>query len=374
MTAPLKRTPLYPLYSDYGARTIDFGGWELPVQFEGILKEHAAVRKKAGLFDVSHMGELLVAGTDAEAFLQNITTNDLSKLEAGAAQYTLMCYPDGGIVDDLLIYKLDGSRYMAVVNASNIAKDLDWMRKHAEGHVTIDDRSAETALLAVQGPAAVQVLAAAADAAAGSAWTTLRPFRFTESFEIAGARALLSRTGYTGEDGFELYVDAAEAGAVWRRLLSAGSALGLVPAGLGARDTLRFEAGLPLYGQELSPAITPLEAGLGAFVKLTKGDFIGREALAAQKADGVRRRLVGITMIDRGIPRSNYSVYAESGERVGEVTSGTQSPTLQRNLGLSLVNAAYAEPGTVLYVDVRGKRLKANVVNTPFYKRVRAKP
>ncbi|WP_309118380.1 glycine cleavage system aminomethyltransferase GcvT [Paenibacillus sp.] len=372
MAEPLKRTPLYPLYAPLGAKTIDFGGWELPVQFEGILKEHEAVRHRAGLFDVSHMGELLVTGAEAVAFLQRLVANDVAKLSAGAAMYTPMCYPDGGTVDDLLVYRLGEDRFLLVVNASNVETDLAWMLRHASGDVTIRDVSAETALLAVQGPAAVDVVRDAScggDGVDGFDPAALRPFRFAEGVRVGGVPALVSRTGYTGEDGFELYVDASRAPDVWRALFAAGAPHGLAPVGLGARDTLRFEARLPLYGQELSPSITPLEAGLGAFVKLEKGDFIGRDALAAQKASGPARRLVGLEMIDRGIPRTHYAVFAADGARVGEVTTGTQSPTLRRNLGLALVDAAYAAEGTELYVDVRGKRLKAKVVSTPFYRR-----
>jgi len=365
-TAELRRTPLYPIYAEYGAKTIDFGGWELPVQFEGILKEHEAVRERAGLFDVSNMGEVLVAGADATAYLQRLVTNDVASLPVGAARYALMCAEDGGTVDDLLVYRLSEARYMVVVNASNVETDVRWMRRHAFGDVALRDVSAETALLAVQGPAAVDVLRAAAG---GFEPAALRPFRFAEGVSIGGAAALVSRTGYTGEDGFELYVPAADAVAVWRALLAAGAPRGLVPAGLGARDTLRFEARLPLYGQELSPSITPLEAGLDAFVKLEKGDFLGRAALAAQKAAGPPRRLVGLEMRDRGIPRTGCAVYAADGTPVGAVTSGTHAPTLRRSLGLALVDAAFSVIGTELYVDVRGKRLRASVGKTPFYKR-----
>jgi aminomethyltransferase len=365
-TEPLRRTPLYPAYAAHGAKTIDFGGWELPVQFEGILKEHEAVRERAGLFDVSHMGEMIVTGTDATAYLQRLVTNDVATLPVGAARYALMCAEDGGTVDDLLAYRLSEDRYMVVVNASNIEKDLAWMRSHASGDVAIRDVSAATALLAVQGPAAVDVVRAAA---AGFDPAALKPFRFAENVPIGGASALVSRTGYTGEDGFELYVAAEDAVAAWRALLAAGAPYGLAPAGLGARDTLRFEARLPLYGQELSPAISPLEAGLDPFVKLEKGEFIGREALAAQRAAGPPRRLVGLELQDRGIPRSGCIVYAADGAPVGAVTSGTHSPTLRRSLALALVDAASSAIGAELFVDVRGKRLRASVGKTPFYKR-----
>jgi len=361
----LKQTPLYPLYERYGAKTIDFGGWELPVYFSGIQKEHEAVREKAGLFDVSHMGEVVVSGPDALRFLQYLTTNDVSRLRAGQAQYSLMCYPDGGVVDDLLVYRLADDRFMLVVNAANIDKDLDWLHKHAEGDVTIDDISDETALLALQGPLAETILQRLTPVDLSQ----LPGFHFVENAQVGETKALISRTGYTGEDGFELYAAASEAIALWERLLEAGREDGLVPAGLGARDTLRFEARLPLYGQELSPHISPLEAGLGFFVKLAdKGDFIGREALERQKQHGVPRKLVGLEMIDRGIPRSHYPVYAD-GERIGEVTTGTQSPTFKTNIGLALIRSEYAAIGSEVEVEIRGKRLRARVVKTPFYTR-----
>ncbi|WP_274653512.1 glycine cleavage system aminomethyltransferase GcvT [Paenibacillus humicola] len=364
--AELKRTPLYPCYAgNPGVRCIDFGGWELPVQFAGIQKEHDAVRRRAGLFDVSHMGEFRVTGRFAEAFLQHMLTNDVTRLADGQAQYTLMCYPDGGVVDDLLVYRISADRFMLVVNASNIEKDYDWLREHLIGDVELENLSDELALLALQGP---NVAAVMEKLVAGPETSGLKPFHFTADVSVAGTKALISRTGYTGEDGFELYVPASGAAGVWDALLAAGGPLGLEPAGLGARDTLRFEARLPLYGQELSRTITPLEAGLGVFVKLGKADFIGREALLKQKAEGVPRKLVGIEMVDRGIPRAHYPVFA--GDRqIGEVTTGTQSPTLKRNLGLALIEAGYAALGTGLLVDIRGKRLKAEVVKTPFYTR-----
>lgn len=365
----LKRTPLFPLYAGYPAvRCIDFGGWELPVQYYGIQREHDAVRGQAGLFDVSHMGEIWVSGTGAESFLQLMTTNDVSRLIPGQAQYTLMCYPDGGVVDDLLVYKLSQERYLLVVNASNTDKNFAWLRGHLTGDVALDNRSDQTALLALQGPAAARILSRVTADPAGS----LAPFHFLPEAEVCGRKALVSRTGYTGEDGFEICLDAGDAPHVWNGLLQAGEPDGLIPAGLGARDTLRFEARLPLYGQELSDRITPLEAGLGQFVKLDKeGGIIGREALARQKEEGLRRKLAGLEMIDRGIPRAHYPVWAD-GRQIGEVTSGTQSPTLKRNLGLALVDIAYASPGTEVWVEIRGKQLKAVVVRTPFYKRAQS--
>lgn len=363
----LLRTPLYPLYQQYeGVRCIDFGGWELPVQFSGIQKEHEAVRERAGLFDVSHMGEFTVQGEQAEAFLQKLTTNDVTTLVPGQAQYTLMCYPDGGVVDDLLVYKLEDQHYMLVVNASNIDKDWAWLQEHMVPGVSMTNDSAETALLALQGPLAADIIGKVTDTDV----SIIEPFRFVQNAEVCGVKLLLSRTGYTGEDGFELYVQANQAAAVWNGLMEAGADQGLVPAGLGARDTLRFEAKLPLYGQELSPTISPLEAGVGMFVKLNAGPFIGHEALLQQKNDGPARKLVGIEVLERGIPRPHYPIYAE-GVQIGEVTTGTQSPTLKRNLGLALINSQYAALGTPLEIEIRGKKLKAEVVKTPFHKRTR---
>ncbi|RCW51738.1 glycine cleavage system aminomethyltransferase GcvT [Paenibacillus prosopidis] len=361
----LKRTPLYPLYADFPSiRCIDFGGWDLPVQFHGIVREHEAVRRQAGLFDVSHMGEFIVTGQYAEKFLQQMVTNDVSRLSVGQAQYTLMCYESGGTVDDLLVYKLSADQFMLVVNASNIDKDLQWLLDHLIGDVVIENVSSETALLALQGPEAAAILSKVTDSPIDS----LPSFHFIHQADVCGAPALLSRTGYTGEDGFEIYCAASDAPAIWKELLASGEPNGLIPAGLGARDTLRFEARLPLYGQELSKSISPLEAGLGFFVKLDKGSFIGRDALVLQKNEGVPRKLVGLELIDRGIPRSHYPVYAE-GSLIGEVTTGTQSPTLKRNLGLALIDAAYAGINTEVWVEIRGKHLKAQVVKTPFYKK-----
>jgi len=363
----LKRTPLYPLYRAHeGARCIDFGGWELPVQFAGIQAEHDAVRQQAGLFDVSHMGEVMVSGPAAEAYLQKLTVNDVTKLTDGKAQYSLMCYPDGGTVDDLLIYRIAGDKYLVVLNAANIAKDLEWMENHLIEGVRLRNLSDDTALIALQGPAAAAIMTEAVSAEVAA----LKPFTFLTEVQVSGIDAIISRTGYTGEDGFELYVPVEHAPSVWSLLLTTGQPHGLVPIGLGARDTLRFEACLSLYGQELSAAISPLEAGLTRFVKLDKGDFFGREALLRQQEEGLPRKLVGIEMIDRGIPRTHYPLYA--GETlVGEVTTGTRAPSLKRDLGLALVETPYAVVGTELLIEIRGKKLRARVVPTPFYRRAR---
>jgi aminomethyltransferase len=362
----LKQTPIYPLYAKHGAKTIDFGGWDLPVHFSSIQKEHDAVRTQAGLFDVSHMGEVHVSGAGAFAFLQHVTTNDVSQLAINQAQYSLMCYPDGGVVDDLLVYKLTVEHYMLVINASNIDKDIEWLQQHAVGEVMLENISDDTALLAIQGPLAEQILQrlTAVDL------SSIKSYHFLPDAQVGEIKGLISRTGYTGEDGFELYVRSKDAAKLWDLLLVEGQAAGLIPTGLGARDTLRFEARLPLYGQELSATITPIEAGVGFFVKPDKGDFIGREVLSAQKKEGAPRKLVGVEMIERGIPRSHYPVYA--GEQlIGEITTGTQSPTYKTCVGLALIDISYAALGTEVYVEIRGKKLLAKVVNTPFYKRAK---
>lgn len=361
----LKRTPLFELYKEYGGKTIDFGGWELPVQFSSIKKEHQAVRTAAGLFDVSHMGEIEVSGADSLSFLQRLMTNDVASLSAGRAQYTAMCYPDGGTVDDLLVYQKGENRYLLVVNASNIDKDLAWMKEHAAGDVQIDDLSDQIALLAVQGPKAETILKnlTATDVSA------LKPFGFIDNAHISGCKALISRTGYTGEDGFEIYCRSVDAVHIWKQVIDAGEVYGLVPCGLGARDTLRFEAKLPLYGQELTRDITPIEAGIGFAVKHKKeSDFFGKSVLSEQKENGVKRKLVGLEMNEKGIPRHGYEVF-HNGKSVGKVTTGTQSPTLGKNVGLALIAAEVSEIGTVVEVEIRKKLVKAKVVKTPFYKR-----
>ncbi|MEH6988907.1 glycine cleavage system aminomethyltransferase GcvT [Cytobacillus firmus] len=361
----LKRTPLFEVYKDYGAKTIDFGGWDLPVQFSSIKEEHEAVRTKAGLFDVSHMGEIEVKGTDSLNYLQKMMTNDISKLKNSGAQYTAMCYENGGTVDDLLVYKIEDDHYLLVVNASNIEKDFNWLQDHAEGNVELKNLSEDMAQLAIQGPLAEKVL----QKLAGTNLSDIGFFKFQQDVDLNGKKALVSRTGYTGEDGFEVYCDAKDAAALWNEILEAGKEEGVLPCGLGARDTLRFEANLALYGQELSPDITPLEAGIGFAVKVNKeADFIGKEVLKNQKENGVPRKLAGIEMIDRGIPRHGYPVY-KGEELIGEVTTGTQSPTLKKNIGLVLIKKEHAELGTELEVEIRGKRLKAKIEATPFYKR-----
>jgi aminomethyltransferase len=363
----MKRTPLFPIYEQYGAKTIEFGGWELPVQFSSIKEEHEAVRTRAGLFDVSHMGEIEVKGKDSLAFLQKVMTNDVAKLTNGRAQYTLMCYENGGTVDDLLIYKKDEDHYLLVVNAANTEKDVEWLNQHVFGDVELTNISEKIAQLALQGPLAEKVLQTLTDIDLSQ----MKFFEFKDNVNLQGINALVSRTGYTGEDGFEIYCRAEDAIILWNAILEAGKEDGVLPCGLGARDTLRFEATLPLYGQELSKDITPIEAGLGFAVKTNKEiDFIGKDVLKKQKEEGTLRKLVGIEMIDKGIPRHGYPIFFEE-EEIGFVTTGTQSPTLKKNIGLALIKSEFSALDTEVKVDIRGKRLKAKVVATPFYKRAK---
>ncbi|MBV8200494.1 MAG: glycine cleavage system aminomethyltransferase GcvT [Acidobacteria bacterium] len=365
--APLRRTPLYACHLEQGARMVPFAGWEMPVQYAGVIDEHRAVRGAAGLFDVSHMGEVGVRGAGAEAFLQRLTPNDVAQLAAGRAHYSGLLTDRGTYVDDLLIYRLAADDFLVVVNASNAERDLDWIRRHAgEGEAPaaeITDESDSYARRALQGPRALAIL----EPLASPGVAGLRYYGFLRG-EVAGAPAIISRTGYTGEDGFELYLEPAAAPEVWRRLLAAGAPHGLVPAGLGARDTLRLEAAMALYGHEIDERTTPLEAGLSWVVKLGKGDFLGRAALAAQRERGVERTLVGLAVQDRGIARQGHAVLS-GGKVVGEVTSGTFSPTLGRAIAMAYVPPALAAADTPLEVDVRGRKLAAVVAELPFYRR-----
>jgi len=364
----MKQTPLDAVHKALGARMVPFGGWEMPVQYAGVIEEHLAVRQRAGLFDVSHMGEIEVRGPAALTLVQRLTTNDAAQLVDGQVQYSALCYSDGGVVDDVTLYRSSASHFFFCVNAANTDKDFAWMQQvHAESGLagaTLTNRSSEFAQLALQGPKAAAILARLTTVPL----TGIAYYHFGEG-EVAGAPALISRTGYTGEDGFELYIPAATAVAVWTRLLEVGGGDGLVPIGLGARDTLRLEKGYALYGHELSPQISPLEAGLGWIVKLEKGDFVGRAALVQQKAAGIPRRLVGLVMAERGIPREGYPVFA--GEvQVGSVTSGTMSPSLKVGIALALVESAHAAVGGELLVGIRDHRLRARIVKPPFVKKL----
>ncbi|HEV2074387.1 MAG TPA: glycine cleavage system aminomethyltransferase GcvT, partial [Thermomicrobiales bacterium] len=353
-----------------GARIIPFAGWEMPVQYEGIIAEHRAVRSRAGLFDLGHMGQFAVAGPDALAFLQYTTTNDLSTLDPGQAKYTLLSNENGGVIDDLIVYRNpegeDG--YMVVMNASNGDRDVDWWQemraKRDDMNVSLQNTSPEIGMIAIQGPHAEEITQKIASIPLGNidyfAW---------QNGEIAGVSTKIARTGYTGEDGFEFYASNDEIGAVWDALMDAGKDSNLVPVGLGARDTLRLEARMPLYGQELGDDISPYEAGVGWAVSLDKGDFVGRDRMAQVKEQGPERRTVGFRMTGRGgAPRTHYPVQLD-GEEIGEVTSGAMSPTLGENIGLALIKRSAAGVGKPLQVIVRGKPVDAVQVKTPFYKR-----
>jgi len=364
----LLRTPLYDRHRALGARLVEFGGWEMPVQYSGILDEHRTVRERAGLFDVCHMGEFRVEGEGALDYLQRLVPNNVARLADDQALYTQILRPDGGTLDDLIIYRRGEGRYMVVVNAGTMRKDWDWFSEHAAGvaNLTLENISDETGLLALQGPRAQDIL---------------QPLTETPLTEIAyyhckpgvvvGIQCVVSRTGYTGEDGFELYCSAEQVGTLWDALLDAGKATGLLPAGLGARDTLRLEAGYCLYGHELTEEITPLEAGLGWTVKLDKGaDFIGRDALVAAKAQGLRRKLVGVELTERGVPRADYPIQ-QGGATVGALTSGGMAPTLNKPIGMGYISGDETKPGTSIAIEIRGKPVAAVIAPLPFYKRPR---
>jgi aminomethyltransferase len=342
---------------------IPFAGFEMPVEYSGIAKEHAAVRSAAGLFDVSHMGELEIRGPEALDLIQYLTTNDASKLADGQAQYSAMAYPHGAVVDDLLVYRHSAEHFLVVVNASNIAKDLEWIDSHNRLDATVENISDETALLALQGPKSLDILQPLTDLRLAD----LSYYRFA-SGRVLNVDAIVSRTGYTGEDGFELYFSADKSEPVWAGILEAGASSGLVPAGLGARNTLRLEAKYLLYGNDMDGTTSLLEAGLGWIVKLDKAEFIGREALVKQKQEGVRRRLVGFEMLGKDIARDHYPVFVH-GRELGHVTSGSPSITLKKNIGLAYLPAEHASIGTTFQVSVRSKLAEARVVRTPFYKR-----
>ena len=357
----LKRTPLRDFHAAHGGRLVDFAGWEMPVQYRSILEEHKAVRRTAGLFDVSHMGEVDVRGPEAAKFLNHLVTNDVAKLFPGRVLYSPMCYPSGGVVDDLLVYMRGAEDYFLCINAGNIAKDLAWMREHAVGFdVTITDRSDDYALLAVQGPRAAEIVQSLTGAKLG----LVKYYHFAEA-TVAGVHCIASRTGYTGEDGFELYHAASEAVTLATALLQAGASRGLELAGLGARDSLRLEAGYPLYGHEITQDISPLSAGLGWTVKLDKGtDFIGRAALSAEKQNGAAHKIVFFKTGDRRIVRADTPVLGADGATVGRVVSGTLSPMLNEAIGSALVTtSAAAQP---LAVDIRGTKLNLHLVKPPF--------
>jgi aminomethyltransferase len=362
MNEPLLRTPLYDEHVALGGKIVPFAGFEMPVQYSsGITAEHRAVRETAGLFDVSHMGEFILRGPQALDLVQRVTVNDASRMSIGQAQYSAMCLENGGVVDDLIVYRF-ADRWMLIVNASNLAKDLAWIRSHTDGlDVEVEDASPGTGLIAIQGPRAREVVRPLADVNVDD----VKYYRFAEG-SVAGIPAVIAGTGYTGEDGFELCVAAEDSAALWRALLDAGRSKGLTPAGLGSRDSLRLEMGYALYGNDLDEEHTPLESGLGWITKLDKGDFIGRDVLVRQKEEGVTRRLVGMTLTDKGFPRPGYPV-VEAGQSVGVLTSGTVSPSLGIGVAMGYVPPALSKPETSVQIDVRGKMLNAVVRRPPFY-------
>lgn len=362
MNDSLKRTALHEEHVALEGKMVPFAGYWMPVQYPtGIRAEHRAVREAAGLFDVSHMGEFMVRGPQALDLVQHISVNDASHLEVGQAQYSAMCLESGGIIDDLIVYRFE-DHYMLVVNASNSAKDLAWILKHAEAFdAEVEDRSDRMALLAIQGPAARDIIRPLCDIDIDD----VAYYRFAEG-TVAGVPAVISGTGYTGEDGFELYIEADDAVALWRALLDAGSDKGLIPTGLGARDSLRLEMGYALYGNDLDDEHTTLESALGWITKLDAADFVGRDALAAQKEEGVTRRLVGMKLTGKGFPRPGYPILV-GGEEVGALTSGTVSPSLGIGVAMGFVATRHAKVGTEVQVDIRGRAVDAVIQRPPFY-------
>ena len=362
---PLKQTPLNAVHRQLGAKMVPFGGWDMPVQYRGILDEHKAVRGAAGVFDVSHMGEVEFRGPAALEAVQRLTSNDASRLQVGQVQYSALTTEAGTFVDDLTVYKFADDHYMVTVNASNIDKDVAWMQDHTRGNVEVRNLSDATALVAVQGPKALEILQKLTPLNLSG----IKYYWFTQG-KVQGQDAVVSRTGYTGEDGFEVYLPPQHAAALWNALLEAGTPLGLLPCGLGARDTLRLEAKMALYGNDIDDRHTVLEADLGWILKLEKGDFIGKAALAKQKTQGVARKLVGFEMTGRGIARSHYAI-VKGGKPIGEVTSGGPAPWLNKNIGLGYVAAEHSAVGTEFEILVRDNPVPARVVPTPFYKRKR---
>jgi aminomethyltransferase len=363
--ASLKKTPLNARHRSLGARMVEFGGWDMPVEYSGIVDEHMAVRTRAGLFDVSHMGQIEIAGKDALKAVQHITSNDAGKLSVNQAQYSALTTPQGTFVDDVLTYKLNDEHFMLVVNASNIIKDFNWITQQLAGigDATAVNTSSRYALIALQGPAARDVL----QTLTGVPLADIKYYWFTTG-EVAHVAGTISRTGYTGEDGFEVFVPPAQAERVWDAILNAGKSAGVVPTGLGARDTLRLEAAMRLYGNDMDETTTVLEADLGWIVGWKKAGFLGSDVLHRQKAEGVARKLVGFEMLERAIARHGYDAYV-NGEKAGVVTSGTQTPFLKKAIGMAYLPADRTAPGSEFEVDIRGRRAKAQVVPMPFYKR-----
>ncbi len=366
MEQTLRRTALHAVHKKLGAKMVDFGGWDMPVEYSGITREHVAVRTAAGLFDVSHMGEIEVRGPAALALVQKVTCNDAARLADGQAHYSGLMYPQGTLADDMLVYRVAGDHYFLVVNAGNQDKDYDWLVSNNSMGAQLENAGARYSLLAVQGPHAQEILQPLTDAPL----SPVKYYWFTHG-RVAGVDCRIARTGYTGEDCFELFFSPEHSETLWNRLIEAGAGTGILPCGLGARNTLRLEAGMALYGHEIDASHTPLEACLDRFCKLDKGEFLGRDVLLKQKTDGLKRKLVGLEMIDRGIARDGYPVYLDTaGDPAGFVTSGSPAPFLKKNIAFAYLPIGHTEVGLTVYVGVRAQqRVAARIVPTPFYKR-----
>ncbi|NBX15956.1 MAG: glycine cleavage system aminomethyltransferase GcvT [Proteobacteria bacterium] len=363
--SPLKRTPLNEEHRRLGARMVDFGGWDMPVQYSGVIDEHKTVRTAVGLFDVSHMGELMVSGRGANDFLQKMTTNDVTKIAAGQAQYSALCKEDGCVIDDIIVYRRGMDSFLVCVNASNTTKDEQWLRAHLPSSgVILENESEAYAQIAVQGPKARELVQQIVDINISQ----LKYYWFAEG-KVLGQPSIIARTGYTGELGYELYVPSQGAARIWAALVEAGQKFGGKPCGLGARDTLRLEMGYLLYGNDMDESINALECGLGWVTKFSKGEFIGSKALAAQKEAGLKRQIVGLQMVDKAIARHGYKVFsaAEGGQELGWVTSGTVGPSINLNVGMAYVTPDYSAAGSEIFVEIRGERKAAKVVRKPFY-------
>ncbi|HTX99120.1 MAG TPA: glycine cleavage system aminomethyltransferase GcvT [Bacteroidota bacterium] len=360
----LKRTALYRIHQQLGGKIVEFGGFEMPVQYTSIIEEHRRVRERVGLFDVSHMGEVEIRGTDALAFVQRMTINDASRLTPGRVQYSAMCYDDGGIVDDMLVYHM-GDHYLLVINAANIDKDVAWLRDHLSGNVTMTDRSDEFTLIAIQGPRSLETLRKLTPVDLQG----IQYYHYTRG-PVCDVEMMISRTGYTGELGFELYLpsDVETSERIWNALMAAGKEFGIGPAGLGARDTLRLEMGFCLYGHDIDRTTNPIEAGLGWITKLDKGEFIGRSSIQKVKIDGPKRKLIGFALKDKAFPRPGYTL-SVNGREVGTVTSGTFSPILDRGIGMGYVKAEVARTGTDVSVSIRDRDYPASITPFPFVER-----
>ena len=365
-TETLKKTPLNEVHRALGGKMVDFGGWDMPVQYKaGVIEEHMATRTRAGLFDVSHMGEIWVEGPDAIPFVNRITTNDVTKLVDGQAHYSALPNENGGVVDDLLVYRFNDKKLLLVVNASTTDKDWEWITSHKseDDDVALTNASVSYCQIAIQGPKAIGILQKLTD----TNLDEIKYYHFTIGY-VDGVESIISRTGYTGEDGFEVYAPSEYAPQLWEKMLETGTGEGILPCGLAARNTLRLESAMSLYGHELGDDITTLEANLGWITKLQKGDFVGRDKIAELKENGLKRKLVGFEMKEPGIARDGYDIYVGE-DKVGTVTSGSPAPFLKKNIGLAFVPPEFANVGQELRIDVRGKRLAAEVVPTPFYKR-----